>query len=288
MYIGRFAPSPTGALHRGSLLAAVASRCDALHHRGHWLVRIDDIDPPRAIPGADTEILNALEQHGLAWHGQVQYQSSHQDRYQSALATLHTQGVLFGCQCSRRDLAGHALYPGTCHHRPPFNAGEAIRCRLSGTAHHQELFEQTGGCQTLWANQLGDQIVQRRDGLVSYALAAAVDDSCEESGITHVIRGGDLLPTTAVQVALQALLDRPTPIYGHVPIAVNSAGQKLSKQTRATALQAHDPVDNLRWAWHALGQTVIAADSVEEFWDQATKLWQRKTVPQGTPAVADA
>jgi glutamyl-Q tRNA(Asp) synthetase len=287
-YRGRFAPSPTGPLHFGSLVAALASCCDARAVGGEWLLRIEDVDAPRAREGAEAQILAALDRYGFAWDGAIVRQSDRLPLYADALAQLRAAGHAYACACTRRELesaplgiAGERVYPGTCR------AGIA----LSRDGRRQRAWRvRVGEAQVECADRLqciqrqvlakdvGDFVVQRADGLFAYQLAVVVDDA--EQGITDVVRGADLLSSTPRQVLLQTLLGLPTPSYLHVPVAINAAGEKLSKQTRAAALP-DSPLPTLLAAWRFLGQEPPAdtpAD-VGEFWRWAHASWKPSRLP---------
>ncbi|KAI95811.1 glutamyl-Q tRNA(Asp) ligase [Rhodomicrobium udaipurense JA643] len=254
-YIGRFAPSPTGPLHFGSLVAAVASYCDARAAGGRWLVRMEDIDPPREMPGAARRILDQLAAYGFEWDGDVLFQSTRLDAYAEALDALRASGHVFWCNCSRADLARRsgAVYPGTCRAFTAPRDDAAVRIRVPpGTV---EFADRVFGPQREdVAETVGDFVVRRRDGLFAYQLAVVVDDDFQ--GVTDVVRGADLLDNTARQIVLQRLLGLPTPRYMHLPLALNADGSKLSKQTHAQELPT--PADSgLLWqALAFLGQDV--------------------------------
>ncbi len=242
-YRGRFAPSPTGPLHFGSLVAAVGSYLDARAHKGEWLLRIEDIDPPREVAGATDAILRALDSFGLEWDGQVVYQSRRGDYYTSALERLRQHGYLYGCACTRREIADSRLkrgtagiYPGTCRNGIlPGRTARALRVRVEpGSIGLTDRLQ--GNSRQSLLEEVGDFIVRRADNLIAYQLAVVVDDAEQE--MTHVVRGVDLLESTHRQVYLQQLLELPTPVYLHLPVAVNSAGDKLSKQTLARHIGA--------------------------------------------------
>ncbi|MDP1927342.1 MAG: tRNA glutamyl-Q(34) synthetase GluQRS [Thiobacillus sp.] len=240
-YLGRFAPSPTGPLHMGSLVAAVASYLDARAAGGRWIVRMDDLDRPRCTPGAAATILRQLEAYGMQWDGTVLYQSQRDDAYAAALDRLQVQGAAYPCACTRarlagapRNAAGEIIYPGTCRGGLP--AGATARAWRVWTADVNTPFHDRihGDLQQNLATEVGDFVVKRADGLFAYQLAVVVDDAWQ--GVTHVVRGADLLWNTPRQIYLQTLLGLPTPVYAHVPLITNAVGQKLSKQTRAPAL----------------------------------------------------
>ncbi|MBJ7535973.1 tRNA glutamyl-Q(34) synthetase GluQRS [Rhodomicrobium vannielii ATCC 17100] len=254
-YIGRFAPSPTGPLHFGSLVAAVASCCDARAAGGRWLVRMEDIDPPREMPGAACRILDQLAAYGFEWDGEVLFQSTRLDAYAEALEALRLSGHVFWCDCSRADLAriGGAVYPGACRASMAPRDDAAVRIRVPPGV--VEFADRVFGPQREdVAETLGDFVVRRRDGLFAYQLAVVVDDAFQ--GVTDVVRGADLLDNTARQIVLQRLLGLPTPRYMHLPLALNADGSKLSKQTHAQELPT--PADSgLLWqALAFLGQDV--------------------------------
>lgn len=258
-YISRFAPSPSGPLHLGSLLAAVTGWLDARAARGRWLLRIEDIDPPREQPGAKDWILRALASHGLCWDGEPMLQSSRDAAYQAALDRLADAGMLFRCTCTRQDLRAHGgVYPGTCRDRgmAPLPAGtpHALRVRVPDGEAARIRFEDRlrGDCVFDLAAEQGDFVVRRKDGLWAYQLAVVVDDA--EQGITDVVRGVDLLDSTPRQIHLQHLLGLPTPRYLHGPILVDTRGDKLSKQAGAEGLDLSDAKRNLAraLAWLAL------------------------------------
>jgi len=276
MYVGRFAPSPTGPLHFGSLVAALASWLDARAARGRWLVRIEDLDTPRAQPGAADEILRTLEKLGLGWDGPVLYQSGRIEHYQAAVERL--AGKTYWCACSRREIAdsslglaadGAQIYPGTCRGGiAPGKTRRALRLRVSKEAISFEDRVQ-GGQQQILAAEVGDFVLLRADQQFAYQLAVVVDDAAQ--GVTDVVRGADLLDSTPRQIYLQRLLGCPAPRYLHAPAAVNAAGEKLSKQTGAPAI-AHGK-DAVRRALAFLGQP--EADDL----NQAVKNWNPALIP---------
>jgi glutamyl-Q tRNA(Asp) synthetase len=233
-YTGRFAPSPTGSLHLGSLLAAVGSFLDARSCGGRWLVRMEDLDRARVVPGSADEILRALETFGLPWDGEVEYQSRRTHLYAEALESLRARGLVFECSCSRRELATEdSGYPGTCREGPrrPGNTATRFRVDETETLTFDDRFQ---GPIALAMGKLGDVIVRRRDGIFAYQLAVVVDDALQ--GITDVVRGADLLESTGWQIALQRALRLPTPDYGHLPLLLERTGEKLSKSRRSAAL----------------------------------------------------
>jgi glutamyl-Q tRNA(Asp) synthetase len=258
-YIGRFAPSPTGALHFGSLVAAVASWLDARAAGGRWLVRIEDVDTTRTVPGAADEILRTLEAVGLAWDGEVVRQSERADLYEAALDRLRAAGLVYRCRCSRREIADSAvtgiegaIYPGTCRElRLAASVDGADRLRASGgPVTFTDRVQGTIGHDV--AREVGDFVLKRRDALHAYQLAVVVDDA--EQAVTDVVRGADLLWSTPRQIALQRHLGHATPRYLHFPVATNARGEKLSKQTLAPALDAAGAAAALADALAFLGQ----------------------------------
>lgn len=282
-YVGRFAPSPTGPLHFGSLIAAAGSYLDARANNGKWLLRIDDIDPPREQPGAADSILRSLEQFGFEWDGEVLLQSSRTLAYQAAIQKLRNDNHIFFCTCSRKQIAteGDTVYPGTCRHRANAPAGEySIRIRIeAGNTGFTDLV-QGPYAQNLSA-EVGDFVLLRRDGFYGYHLACSVDDAFQ--GVTHVVRGADLLDSTPRQIHLQRLLNLPTPRYGHLPVAINSEGQKLSKQNLARAL---DPGRREQLLWKSLrflGQQPpeqLRIMDLKSIWDWALANWSLPKVPK--------
>ena len=331
-YRGRFAPSPTGSLHFGSLAAAVGSYLDARKHHGIWLVRMEDLDTPRCVPGAADDILRTLEAFGLHWDESVIYQSRRSSAYEEALHELQAGGVAYPCCCTRREIADSALhgidgpvYPGTCrdgipagregrawrvrtdqflfrHSRLRGNDGALSSCGIiefddSLQGGHPDTVRVSGecgsggpaaapaiGCFAVTCHsriaqhleiEIGDFVVKRADGLFAYQLAVVVDDAFQ--GITHVVRGADLLHSTPRQIYLQRLLGFATPAYMHLPIAVNAQGEKLSKQTLAPAVATDDVVSMLIAVLEFLRQqppAELRQGSVEEVLDWAVANWQ--------------
>jgi glutamyl-Q tRNA(Asp) synthetase len=258
---GRFAPSPTGPLHLGSLLAATASFLDARQRGARWLLRIDDLDVHRNVDGADASILRSLEAHGLHWDGPVIRQRERLEHYQRALEILAERGLTYRCTCTRAQLKGQSRYPGICRDAAHLTDNAAIRVRVTERPIEFEDLV-IGPVREVLADSFGDFIIRRRDGVVAYQLATAVDDG--EAYIRHVIRGIDLLDNTARQIYLMELLDLEPPDYGHVPMLVNAAGQKLSKQTFAEPLEDKAATANLIRILPALGLSAPAgAESTE-------------------------
>ena len=286
LYRGRFAPSPTGPLHFGSIVAAVGSYADARAHDGQWHLRIDDIDETRTVPGAESAILQTLEVLGFEWSGLPTRQSHKQSRYLDIVHTLLDQNYAFPCGCSRRDVQAHGqaqntamIYPGTCREGlPPGRTSRTIRLHVPDTTsvltdRFLGLFEQN------LAREVGDFVVHRADGFAAYQLAVVVDD--EDEGITHVVRGADLLASTPRQQLLQTYLGFTTPSYAHLPVVIDSAGHKLSKQNAAHPIPDTHPLPVLINAWRFLGQvTPSQVANVDEFWEAATCLWSPERIPQ--------
>jgi len=285
-YRGRFAPSPTGPLHFGSLIAAVGSYLEARQRQGQWLVRIEDIDTPRVIPGAADDILRTLELLGMQWDESVMVQSRRGDAYRAALERLRERGVLYPCACTRREIADSALhgiegfvYPGICRHGlPPGRAPRATRVRTDGMRISFEDAIQGSITQDL-ARDIGDFVVWRADGLFAYQLAVVVDDAGQD--ITDIVRGADLLDSTPRQIAVQQLLGLSTPRYAHLPVAINEQGEKLSKQTLAQSIDAQQPVREIIRALRFLGQTVpqeLLDAGLQALWQWAIAHWDRRRI----------
>lgn len=288
IYRGRFAPSPTGPLHFGSLVAAVGSYLDAKANGGVWLVRMDDLDLSRTVPGAADIILRSLENLGMAWDETVVYQSSRSEAYEKALKVLRKRKLIYPCACSRREIADSAvggidgpIYTGTC--RKGLLAGRAARAERIMTDNNRiELKDAIQGkiVHSL-ERQVGDFVVKRADGYFAYQLAVVVDDA--DQGITDIVRGADLLDSTTRQIYLQQLLGYTTPRYAHLPVAVNVLGEKLSKQTLAAPIDAGDPLATLNPVLAFLGQDVINdADpkKMADFWKRAIAGWDLARVPR--------
>ena len=289
VYRGRFAPSPTGPLHFGSLVAAAGSYLDARANGGEWLVRIEDIDAPRTVPGAADGILKTLEEFGFEWDGEVVFQSRRIDLYHAALVRLQLAGHAYPCSCSRSEIAaatsrrsidGGLIYPGTC--RPGLKEGAAARAwRLRvpdrGLIFHDRI---QGECGQNLERDVGDFVLLRADGQYAYQLAVVVDDAAQ--GVNAVVRGVDLLDSTARQMWLQQCLELPEPSYAHLPVAVNRAGEKLSKQTRAAAVLPEHGTVVLARVLRFLGYQVpeeLGRVSIAEFWRWAVEEWSISTVP---------
>ncbi len=294
-YVGRFAPSPTGPLHFGSLLAAMASYLEARSQRGRWFVRIEDIDPPREQPGAAANILAMLETYGFVADDPPVWQSSSEAFHAAAVTTLFDVGLAYFCDCSRKDVSEAEpgplgpIYPGTCRFRGlASGADRAVRVHCDETSISFE--DRLQGTCAQQVSAYGDFVVRRRDGLPAYQLAVVVDDHLQ--GVTEVVRGVDLLESTHRQVWLQQLLGYPSPSYAHIPVAVGGDGQKLSKATQAAALPNDRPVAVIHRALEALGQSPppeLADAPMREIWGWAFGHWRlakvagRTTVPAIQP-----
>lgn len=289
VYRGRFAPSPTGPLHFGSLIAAVGSYLEARVHGGEWLVRIEDVDEPRCKPEYESTILRTLVRYGFRIDGDILRQRDRTAAYQAALNRLHNDGYIFGCACTRKEIAdsslgsdGAPIYPGTCRNGlPPGKEARAWRLRVGQQriAFHDAV---QGEMTQDLATEVGDFVLLRADGLFAYQLAVVLDDAEQE--ITHVVRGADLLDSTPRQILLQQYLGVPTPQYAHLPVAVNIAGEKLSKQTLAEPLDDDNPVPALWRALDFLGQQpppqLCVDGGLAELWEWAQRNWSLARVPQ--------
>lgn len=288
-YRGRFAPSPTGPLHFGSLVAAVGSYLDARAHGGEWLVRIEDIDTPRNVPGAAEQILATLEAFGFEWDGPVLWQSQRGEAYAAALAQLTAADLAYGCACSRKEIAdsatrlaidGGLVYPGTCRRGLDGKTARAWRLRVDD----REIYfadRLQGRIAQRLERDVGDFVLRRADGLFAYQLAVTVDDDFQ--GISDVVRGADLLASTPRQRWLQRCLDFAAPRYAHLPLVSNAAGEKLSKQTLAPALDVTRAAETLVGALQFLGQAAPAGltrASVQEVWAWAMANWQFAAIPR--------
>jgi glutamyl-Q tRNA(Asp) synthetase len=280
-YVGRFAPSPTGDLHLGSLLTAVASYLDARANRGRWLLRIEDLDRDREVKDAEPRILRALESFGLLWDGPVVRQTSRAQLYAGALERLKASNLLFACRCSRRQLRDEQHYPGTCRHsEPPAFTPTAMRFKVDSVRIDFDDSIQ-GRISQDPANSSGDFIVKRRDAVIAYALAVVVDDAAQ--GVTHIVRGADLLDCTAGQILLQRALGLPQPVYAHVPLLMEPAGGKLSKTRRSPALAPDGLAAQLCSIAELLGMDPpeeLKRQEVPRFWEWAVENWSLQKVPK--------
>ena len=302
-YRGRFAPSPTGPLHAGSLVAALGSWLDARQNHGKWLLRIEDLDTPRCIPGADQEIMRQLQSCGLVWDEEPTWQSERLERYKVALEHLNRLQMVYPCNCTRQSIAGaleargvitprnqEMIYPGTCRPQEiPTVQGEntlsnevALRLALPPdvTIYFEDLV--LGKKSQDLNREVGDFVLRRRDGVFTYQLAVVVDDA--EQGINHIVRGADLLNNTARQIHLQGILGYPTPSYLHLPVVLDEHGEKLSKQTLASAINTENTqqaLQELRKAAKHLGLRDLPdgkATSIAEWLLAATQAWDRKII----------
>jgi glutamyl-Q tRNA(Asp) synthetase len=288
-YRGRFAPSPTGPLHFGSLVAALGSYLDARANGGQWLLRIEDVDAPRTLPGAADDILRTLEAFGFEWDGEVVVQRDRLDCYHAALVRLQLDGHTYPCACSRSEIAtaaqvaaidGGPVYPGTC--RAGLGAGRAARAWRLRVPDREFCFVDRvqGESRQNLAHEVGDFVLLRADGQYAYQLAVVVDDAAQ--GVNAVVRGVDLLASTARQIWLQQCLGVPTPSYAHLPVVVNALGEKLSKQTLARAVLPADGSALLARALTFLGHTAPAEVRelpVAGFWRWAIANWSIARVP---------
>lgn len=287
-YIGRFAPSPTGPLHFGSLLAAVASYCDARFNQGQWILRLEDVDRPREIAGAAQTILQQLTAFGFKWDGEIWRQSLRNSFYEAALKTLQNQQLIYPCTCTRKEIADSSnivgidgfVYPKTClKHAIKPNTAYALRVRVDESEiTFQDIIQ--GKITHKLQNQVGDFVLKRADGYFTYQLAVVVDDAAQ--GVTHVVRGADLLNSTPRQIYLQQRLNLPTPHYAHIPIARNAAGEKLSMQTLAKAIEVNQANQQIWQALQFLGQQPPASlqyASLQEVWQWAINHWKIQAVP---------
>lgn len=290
LYRGRFAPSPTGSLHFGSLIAATACYLEARTQKGEWQVRMEDVDEMRNQTGAADSILRTLDNYGFEWDGEVLYQTQRKQAYQEALHQLDTQGLVYRCTCSRKDLHEHAvqgeygfIYPGTCQQlQHPPQKEHALRIKT-----HDQKIEFTDAIMGIYGQQLksdmGDFIIRRRDGLFAYQLAVVVDDALQN--ITDIVRGYDLLDSTPRQIFLQQCLGYTTPSYTHLPIAINEHGDKLSKQTKARGINGKADTEILVNCMNFLGQAMPAElkkASLKTFWQWAFENWDLDKVPKQT------
>ena len=292
MYVGRFAPSPTGPLHFGSLVAAVASYADARAVNGKWLLRIEDVDTTRCSRAAETEILRQLAAYGFMADDEVVRQSERDEIYEAAIAQLAKSGHVFACTCSRkalegarRNAEGETIYPGTCRDADVATSAHSVRLRVLDTDDARVKFTDraVGVVEQNVASDVGDFVLKRADGCYAYQLGVVVDDALQS--ITDIVRGEDLLMNTPRQIYLQRVLGVATPTYLHVPLVRNADGEKLSKQTLAQAIGVDAPVEALCAAWAFLKQADLGRlESVDAFWRAAISAWnprplQRRAQP---------
>lgn len=293
-YTGRFAPSPSGPLHFGSLVTALGSFLDARSHKGRWLVRMEDLDPPREQAGAADEILHCLEAHHLFWDGPVLYQSHRHDAYEKCLDFLKSRDWIYACDCSRQELhITQGIYQGRCRNRQTdVQLPCAWRLKLYDLPDHSSSEKQTfvdliqGQQIQNLRTEAGDQILKRRDGFYAYQLAVVLDDI--EQKITHIIRGRDLLDVTARQIFFFNLLKANTPQFGHLPLAIMLNGQKLSKQNKAPGINPEDAHQNLWRALQFLGQhppAELKHQTPNQLLNWAISNWQLTRIPTSDQVV---
>lgn len=277
-YIGRFAPSPTGPLHFGSLLTAVVSYCDAKANHGKWLVRIEDTDIPRIYPNSETHILSCIDAFQFEPDAEIIFQKDRLAIYEQVLDQLKQQHAIYACQCTRKMLGSNHIYAGTCRDLNLDFAEQAIRLKVDDLLICFEDRLQGRQCSNL-KDDLGDFVLKRRDGIISYQLAVVVDDYLQ--GITHVVRGADLLDNTARQIWLGSILNYPSLSYMHLPLAMNDQGQKLSKQNLAQALDVSKASELLQQALLALGQPNVELNKPRIMLQQAVQQWDVNLIPKG-------
>lgn len=279
-YIGRFAPSPTGDLHFGSLVAALGSYLQARANRGQWLIRIENIDPPREVSGAAQRQLDTLTAHGLIPDRPVHWQFDSRPDHLKALDQLLDSGQAFHCACTRSDLTSDGIYPGTCRNGlPPGKRGRSIRL-VTGTETISFDDRVQGRCQQTPARQSGDFVIRRADGLVAYQLAVVVDDVL--AGVTEVVRGVDLMDSTGRQIMVYQALGLSVPDYFHLPLIVDSEGRKLSKSEGDDPIHQQPPIANLRQALAMLGhRPPDSHDTVNELLAWAIEHWNPASIPRG-------
>jgi glutamyl-Q tRNA(Asp) synthetase len=279
-YVGRFAPSPSGPLHFGSLVTALASYLDAKRHNGQWLLRIEDIDPPREQPGAAEAIKRTLEAHGLFWDGEVRYQSDRGEAYQYYINELRKLDLIYECHCTRARLNKlNGPYDGHCRHHKTFHSPSALRLKVTDlpkSFQHIspiiEFIDRVHGHQKENLSQTsGDFIIHRKDGLFAYQMAVVIDDIDQD--ITNIVRGDDLLDTTARQIFLYYLLGKTPPSFAHIPVILDTHGNKLSKQNHAPALDNSTPLQNLRLALNALNMPCMTDTCITDCLHGAVQAW---------------
>ena len=285
IYKGRFAPSPTGPVHFGTLVAAVGSYLQAKKNNGDWLIRMEDVDITRKVDGADTDILKTLEAFGFEWDGKIIYQSEQTAHYEQSLEQLISQSLIFPCLCSRKQLStsDSAIYPGTCRSRQlPEKNEHALRLLANDKTICFEDAVMGQQSQNI-KRQCGDFVIRRRDGLFAYQLAVVVDDALQN--ITEIVRGADLLDSTPRQIYLQQLLNYPTPDYCHLPLAIDVSGDKISKSEGATKINLQHKEQQLISVLSFLGQNPpedLAQSSINDIWSWATEHWDITQVSSKT------
>ena len=277
-YSGRFAPSPTGPLHFGSLITAVASYCEAKSQHGQWLVRIEDTDIPRIYPGSEAHILKCLDAFELHSDAEIIFQKNRLDIYESVLDELRQNDWVYACQCTRKLLGSNHIYQGTCQNLGINFKDQAIRLKVSEQVICFQDLLQGQHCSNL-KEDLGDFVLKRRDNIINYQLAVVVDDYLQ--GINHVVRGADLLDNTERQIWLGQILNYPSITYMHLPLAMNNRGDKLSKQNHAQALDPKQAPQLLFQALQALGQMPVELDRPSIMLEQAVQQWKRILIPSG-------
>ncbi|WP_269913867.1 tRNA glutamyl-Q(34) synthetase GluQRS [Acinetobacter sp. HY1485] len=275
-YVGRFAPSPTGPLHFGSLITALASYCEAKSQQGLWHVRIEDTDIPRIYPGSEAHILQCLDAFEFEIDGNILFQKERLDIYEDVLHQLKQQHAIYACQCTRKMLGSNAIYAGTCRSLNLDFAHQAIRVKVDDQPIYFDDALQGTHCSVL-TQDLGDFVLKRRDGIINYQLAVVVDDYLQ--GITHVVRGADLLDNTQRQIWLGQVLGYPKLNYMHLPLAMNANGQKLSKQNMAQALDPKQAPLLLQQANKALHQHPLELDTPARMLKQAIQQWDHSRIP---------
>lgn len=277
-YVGRFAPSPTGPLHFGSLITAVASYCEAKSRNGRWLLRIEDTDFPRIYPGSIEHILTCIDAFAFEFDGPISYQLQRLAYYEHALDQLQQRGLIYACQCPRKILGSNHIYSGTCRNLGLTFEQQAIRLKVDDRI--ISFTDALQGYQTVQlSTQLGDFVLKRRDGIINYQLAVVVDDHLQ--GVTHVVRGADLLDNTERQIYLADCLNYASLAYMHIPLAMNHLGQKLSKQNLAQALDPSQAPVLLQRAIAALGQAPVDTDHPSQMLQQAIQQWRSSQIPSG-------
>jgi len=286
MYISRFAPTPTGPLHFGSLVCALAGYLDARAKRGNWHLRIEDLDPPRTVEGSADQIIHQLDKHGLHWDGEIIYQSQRNEAYQQALDELIRRSDTYYCNCTRKTLvAQNGMELGFCQKHPVKDIqNAAVRMRPSGQLTWHDRVQ---GPQSILLDHEKELVLKRRDGLFAYPLAVVVDDI--ELGVTHLIRGSDLMEVAPGQQYLYQAFAKQAPSYTHIPVAANRLGQKLSKQNHAPGIDIKNASDNLRTALQHLGQeSYMATGSIDDIISQAIDHWDIDKIPKSIYCLAPA
>lgn len=274
--IGRFAPSPTGDLHFGSLVSAVGSYLEAKSAGGTWLLRIEDIDPPREIAGSATRIIKDLLDLGMKPDGPVMYQSARSDAYQKAIDRLLATGLAYPCACSRKDLPASGVYPGTCRNGiAEGRLARSIRFRADDSCVFTDTLQ--GAITDAPADISGDFVIRRADDLFAYQLAVVVDDGFQ--GVTQIVRGADLLDSTSRQICLQQALGLVTPVYMHLPVVLSENGQKLGKRVQTDPIKHQDPVFAVAEALRFLGQNPPRGLTLDTLWNWAMEHWDSDLIP---------